>query len=52
MGPSKDAKPKITGKLIEALNEAPQRGWTIADMKQDWNVMFPFEREILRHLDS
>ncbi|MGO8831063.1 MAG: HAD family hydrolase [Steroidobacteraceae bacterium] len=47
-----DAKPKITGKLIEALKEAPQRGWTIVDMKQDWNVIFPFEREILRHLDT
>jgi phosphoglycolate phosphatase-like HAD superfamily hydrolase len=43
-----DAKPKITGKLIKALQEAPQRGWTVVDMKQDWNLIFPFEQAILQ----
>jgi len=32
------------GKLVRALAEAPQRGWVVADMQRDWNVVFPFER--------
>jgi 2'-5' RNA ligase len=35
-----DAKTNSTGKLIEALREAPLRGWLVVDMKQDWNVIF------------
>lgn len=35
-----DAKTKSTGKLVEALKEAPRRGWLIVDMKQDWKVVF------------
>ena len=35
-----DAKTKSTGKLVEALREAPERGWTVVDMKHDWNVIF------------
>lgn len=31
-----DAKPKSSGKLVEALTAAPQRGWIVVDMKQDW----------------
>ncbi len=31
-----DAKPKSSGKLVEALAEAPARGWVVVDMKQDW----------------
>ena len=29
------------GKLDKALNEAPQRGWTVVDMKNDWNRIYP-----------
>ena len=32
------------GKLDKALDEAKAKGWTIADMKQDWLVVFPPER--------
>lgn len=35
-----DAHPKSTGKLVEALKEAPERGWTVVDMKKDWKVIF------------
>ncbi len=35
-----DAETKSTGKLVEALEEAPRRGWLVADMKQDWNAVF------------
>ena len=33
------------GKLDKALDEAQAKGWTIVDMKQDWNVIFPFEKK-------
>jgi hypothetical protein len=32
------------GRLDKAWNEAAERGWTIVDMKQDWKVIFPFEK--------
>jgi phosphoserine phosphatase len=32
------------GRLSRALDEAPGRGWVVADMKQDWAVVFPFQR--------
>jgi phosphoglycolate phosphatase-like HAD superfamily hydrolase len=35
-----DAKPKSSGKLAEALAEAPKRGWVVADMKNDWATVF------------
>ena len=35
-----DARTKSTGKLVEALEEAPRRGWLVVDMKQDWNAIF------------
>ena len=35
-----DAETKSTGKLVEALAEAPRRGWLVADMKRDWNTIF------------
>jgi hypothetical protein len=35
-----DAKPKSSGKLVEALAEAPKRGWVVADMKSDWVTVF------------
>jgi hypothetical protein len=35
-----DEKPRGTGRLIEALAEAPRRGWAVVDMRQDWARMF------------
>jgi phosphoglycolate phosphatase-like HAD superfamily hydrolase len=35
-----DANPKSSGKLVSALKEAPQRGWSVVDMKQDWKTIF------------
>jgi hypothetical protein len=29
--------------VIDALKEAPQRGWTVVSMKDDWNTIFLFE---------
>ena len=31
------------GRLDVGLNEARARGWTVVDMKRDWNRIFPFE---------
>jgi phosphoserine phosphatase len=33
------------GKLEVALTEAATRGWTVADMKNDWNRVFAFEAD-------
>jgi hypothetical protein len=30
------------GKLDQALDEAGTRGWTVVDMKRDWNRVFDF----------
>jgi phosphoglycolate phosphatase-like HAD superfamily hydrolase len=38
-----DAQPKSSGKLVEALQDAPQRGWIVVDMKSDWKRVFPPE---------
>jgi phosphoglycolate phosphatase-like HAD superfamily hydrolase len=32
------------GRLDKALDEARQRAWTVVDMKEDWKVIYPFER--------
>jgi hypothetical protein len=29
------------GRLDKALDEAPENGWTVVDMKQDWNTIYP-----------
>lgn len=29
------------GRLSRGLDEAPKRGWTVVDMRQDWKVVFP-----------
>jgi len=29
------------GRLDKALDAAPQRGWTVIDMRQDWKLVFP-----------
>ena len=31
------------GQLSRGLDEAPKRGWVLADMKQDWKVIYPFQ---------
>ncbi len=31
------------GRLDKALDEAQSKGWTVADMKNDWKIIFPFE---------
>ena len=33
--------PSHVGQLKRALEEAPQRGWTVVDMKRDWKTVFP-----------
>lgn len=38
-----DAHPKSSGKLVEALEAAPQRGWIVVDMKKDWKKVFSWE---------
>ena len=35
-----DAQTKSTGKLVAALDEAPQRGWLVVNMQRDWNTVF------------
>jgi len=35
-----DREPKSSGKLIESLEAASQRGWVVIDMKKDWNRVF------------
>jgi hypothetical protein len=34
-----------TGRLDQGLDKATQRGWTVVDMKRDWNQVFPFAKE-------
>jgi hypothetical protein len=31
------------GRLDQALDEANNRGWTLADMKEDWKIIYPFD---------
>lgn len=38
-----DAKPPSSGKLVTALEAAPQRGWTVIDMQADWKQVFSAE---------
>jgi hypothetical protein len=33
------------GRLDKALDEAEAKGWTVVDMKKDWKVVYPFEKE-------
>jgi hypothetical protein len=35
-----DAKPSSSGKLVEGLRQAPDRGWLVVDMARDWSVVF------------
>ena len=34
------ATTRCCSKLVEALEEAPKRGWLVVDMRQDWNAIF------------
>jgi hypothetical protein len=29
------------GRLDKALDQATKKGWTIANMKRDWNTVYP-----------
>jgi phosphoglycolate phosphatase-like HAD superfamily hydrolase len=33
------------GRLDKGLDEAQARGWTVVDMKDDWNTIFPTEKK-------
>ncbi|WP_236585599.1 HAD family hydrolase [Dyella sp. EPa41] len=33
------------GKLDKALDEATAKGWTVVDMRKDWNAVFPAEKK-------
>lgn len=35
-----DENPGSSGTLVAALKEAPQRGWTVVSMKDDWSEIF------------
>jgi phosphoglycolate phosphatase-like HAD superfamily hydrolase len=35
-----DVNPKSSGTLVQALKDAPQRGWTVVSMKDDWKTIF------------
>ncbi len=39
-----DAHPTSSGKLVAALEEAPERGWLVVDMAKDWSRVFAFEQ--------
>lgn len=32
------------GRLDKALDEAQAKRWTVADMKNDWKIIYPFEK--------
>jgi phosphoserine phosphatase len=32
------------GRLDKALDEAKAKGWTVVDMKQEWKLIYPFQR--------
>jgi hypothetical protein len=35
-----DAETRSTGRLVEALRQAPERGWHVVDMARDWERVF------------
>ncbi len=37
-------KDSHVGKLDKALTQAEEEGWTVADMKNDWKVIYPFQK--------
>lgn len=38
-----DVRPPATGRLVEALADAPGRGWVVVDMRRDWERVFADE---------
>ena len=36
-----DRQRVVSGQLDQGLDEAPRYGWVLADMKEDWNRVFP-----------
>ena len=38
-----DLQPHSTGKLDRALKAAPQQGWIVVNMKQDWRGVYSFD---------
>jgi hypothetical protein len=39
-----DRKSSI-GRLDKGLDEANAQGWTVVDMKNDWKIVYPFEKK-------
>jgi hypothetical protein len=37
------------GKLDKSLNQARRDNWAVADMKEDWKVIYPFEKQNRRN---
>jgi hypothetical protein len=35
----------MVGRLDKALDEAKKFGWTVVDMKGDWNKVFAFDHD-------
>lgn len=33
------------GRLEKGLEEAKAKGWTVVDMKNEWKVIYPFEKK-------
>jgi hypothetical protein len=33
------------GTFDKGLDEANEKGWTVADMKKDWRIIYPFEKQ-------
>jgi hypothetical protein len=38
------ARTSRIGQLIRGLDEAQQHGWIVADMKKDWNAIYPLQK--------
>jgi hypothetical protein len=36
-----DRQRVLSGQLDQGLDEPPRVGWVLADMKEDWNRVFP-----------
>jgi hypothetical protein len=33
------------GRLDKGLDKAPDNGWTVVSMKDDWKVVYPFDKK-------
>lgn len=40
-----DAKPLSSGRLVDALKDARDRGWFVVDMKREWKQVFHFDKD-------